>query len=330
MTALMLYFFYKSLGLIGLRQKDRRLLVVILGIGTLVFSYSIVFNSHNITVSLLFISFYFILKSKSFGAPLKKDIFLIGFLSSLAATISPPSGGIFFILFFAYIIENYKKWDFTFAYLLGSLLPLALYLVLNFRITGDIKPINMHPEFYNYPGSFFDGSSFEKTLSGTTYHKNIGYFLQYAFHCLFGKRGLFVYSPMLIFAFTGLLGVLRNKENNFRKECLVGFLGCMLSIVYFLVFSVNYGGDCFGVRWFIEITPLLFFFAGFFLQQRHSVFTMRLFYSISALSIIISLVGAYSPWFSPAGNFSLLDNAKIITSDRNLIGNLFPIISVIR
>lgn len=330
LTSLMLVFFYKSLIIIGIVMNHRVILCTVLAIGTLMFSYSTVFNNHTVSACLLFLSFYFILKSIFFQYLFKKYISFSGFLASLAATISQVSGGIFFIAFFGYIFWNKKlrpSWSY---YVLGGIFPMMLYLTLNIPISGDFMPVNTHPEYYNYSGSFFDNTSFERTLSGSIYHNNLAAFLKYSLHCLVGKRGLFLYTPLLFFSLTGLFKIMKDRQGLLRKEAAIILLGCLFTIIYYLLFSVNYAGSCYGIRWFVEVIPVAFFFTAIFFKDNKSFFLKGLFYLSFVFSATVAIVGAYDPWLSSAGNFSFLDNLKDLSQDKNLFARFFPILYLLK
>ena len=289
LSSLMILFFYKSLKFIKIKETYRLILTFGLLFGTLILPYALIFNNHIVAASLLLISFYFILKIK-FGEKKGRYLFIVGLLLSLAATIDLVSGGIFLILFFIYFIM-FKDTKKKYLFLLAILIPLIIHFILNFTITGDLIPAHLHPEYFNYSGSEFSGQS----LTGFFHHNSIWSFFVYSFHSLIGKGGLFLYNPVLIFSFIFLFNIVFQKKNQFKKEALIVFIGTTIIIAYYLIFSANYGGRCYGIRWFVTFIPLLFFFCGFIFTKKNKMY-IYLFFITLIISSIFSLIGVIDPW----------------------------------
>ena len=155
-TILMLFFFYKSLEFLKVEEKYQHILVLTLGLATLIFPYTLVFNNHIIVANLSFIIFYFIIKNK-FEILKEYEYYLIGLLAGLIFAIDLVTGGTFLVLFSLYFLINlFKKSIIKLAYyIVGIIIPIFLYLYFNILIGGTILPFSLVPEFFDYPGSDF-------------------------------------------------------------------------------------------------------------------------------------------------------------------------------
>ncbi|MFQ6051670.1 MAG: hypothetical protein ACE5K4_08250 [Candidatus Hydrothermarchaeota archaeon] len=328
-SVLLSFFFYKSLSLLGVEERLKYILVGSLIFGTLVFPYTTVFNNHIVAACLLFISFYLLLKTKFCQNGFKGEIFLTSFLTSLAATIDIPSGGIFFISFLFYILADNKLRKHAYIYLSGALIPLSLHALLNIQITGDLKPAYLHPEYFKWEGSPWLEEEFKGVISGIKFNHDLLFILKYSFHCLFGYRGLFSYSPILLFSLPMFFRAIKNNTQNLRKEILMIFLSCFLIVSFYVTFSTTYGGMCYGMRFFIPFTPLIFFISAIYICESSSERLLKMFYVFLSISLIISLIGVYNPW--SGGDFPLLTNlSRILRVNREFIPILKYIFDYIR
>jgi len=108
---LLLYYLYKSFELFKIKKKYQNILLLGFGLGTLYLPFSITLNNHTIAGSLLFVSFYYLLKIKQNKKEnLKRYIIIISLLTSLSATIDLPTGLTFLILFYIYLNSELKKY----------------------------------------------------------------------------------------------------------------------------------------------------------------------------------------------------------------------------
>ena len=94
--------FYASLRFTGLDPEKRFLASLALGIGSLYFSWAVVFNNHALAAACLSIGFYFLLNARH-GAPVRRNLGAAGFFLLFAGTADMPTS-VFYVLFLAYVL----------------------------------------------------------------------------------------------------------------------------------------------------------------------------------------------------------------------------------
>lgn len=314
---LLLLYFYKTLNLLKIKKRYQILLLAGLGLGTLYLTYSITLNNHTIAGSFLFIGFYYLLKIKinnPDSATQKKYLALAGLFISLSAVIDLPTGLIFLALFFVYAFFTISKKQSVY-YIMAAAPIIIIHLFFNYQITGDFLPVQFHPEYDNYKNitwNILGGAkdNIQKNLpSYIIYEENT--FL-YIFNILFGTHGLFLYSPILLFAIYAIYKIIKNKSRAFLQGLIPSkkmrdkrhqfwiealFISTGFLIIFlFYVKMQTYTGSAFGFRWFIALTPLLYFFNIFLFLKPPSRKFINGFIIIFIISTAICFVGFLYPW----------------------------------
>jgi len=282
-SALMLALFYRSTALHGLSNPPALLLTGVLGLGTLILPYSLVFANHVPAAACLMTGLYALLRSRADGPSSRRWLLVAGFATALAFTLDLGTAP-FLASFLGCALLRHRRraWPF----LLGGLLPLALMAGLDWWILGDPLPPQMHAVGFDYPGS-----PFPPTVTGTRSATNV---LNYALRMIFGDHGLFAFSPVLLWAVFALGTALR-RSHRLRGEAAAVGLASLAVALYFVLFTDNFGGTAYGPRWFTAMTPTLFFFAARPSLYR-SVPRRLLFVALSALSLLSAWRGALDPW----------------------------------
>jgi hypothetical protein len=80
---------------------------------------------------------------------------------------------------------------------------------------------------------------------------------------LFGDHGWFAFTPIMGWAIFALAKCLGQREHPLWSEALTVSSGSLVTVLYFALFTNNFGGTSYGPRWVIAMTPLLFFFIQF-------------------------------------------------------------------
>ncbi len=283
-SALMLALFYRSTAFLNLSNPLALSLTGILGLGTLVFPYSLVFNNHVPAAASLMVGFYALLRSRTDRSSLACWLLVAGFATALACTFDLVAAP--FLVFFlgdALLRHRRRAWFF----LWGSLLPLVLLAVLDWQIVGDPLPPTLHASGFDYPGS-----PFPPTITGNTTSANV---LDYGFRMIFGDRGLFSFSPVLLWAVFGLWSLLRERNHRLWGEAVAASLASLVVVLCLILLTVGFGGLSYGTRWLVDITPLLFFFAARSTLYRSPSHRL-LFAALAALSLFSAWQGALDPW----------------------------------
>jgi hypothetical protein len=281
-SALMLALFYRSTGFFGLANLSALILTCVLGLGTLILPYGLVFTNHVPTAACLFAGLYALARARSENAD--RWLFAAGFLTSLAVALEFQVGP-FLAIFFVVALWRYRRaaWPFV----LGALLPLALTAALDWWMLGDLLPPQLHTAGYNYPGSALYG-----TAGGTHGAANLP---EYAFRILLGDHGVFAFTPVMLWAVYALAAMLSRREHRLRGEALAAGAASLLTALYIIFFTDNFGGQAYGPRWFIAITPVVFFFAAEPALYR-TTWRWLIFAMLSALSLFAAWQGVSNPW----------------------------------
>jgi|FLOH01.1.fsa_nt_gi hypothetical protein len=297
--------FYFSLKFTAIHDKYRLWLTCALAIASLHFTWSSTFNNHSLAASSLSIGFYYFLKSKGIGAT-KSTLFLAGLFLSIAAVSDLPMAA-FYLVFLMDVIATSTLRRKTLYYLLPLLLTALPTLYINNAISGSILPMQLNKHFFEYPGSPWGDLN---ELSGIGINRGI-FFLSYAFHSLIGSKGFLIYNPFLFIAIPALILEIKRKRAYHREATIIGITSLII-IFYYLLFTNNYGGWSYSIRWFVPLLPFLFFFM-------YSYFTKisrkkeRYFYAFFAISLIISSVGLINPWSNETLSASpFISNLKVL------------------
>ncbi|MEM2956162.1 MAG: hypothetical protein QW041_01120 [Candidatus Pacearchaeota archaeon] len=289
-SALGLVYFYKSLRLMKVDEKWSKILTFIAGTGTLILPYSTVYNNHVISGALLMISFYFLLKLKNL-----KHVIIAGFLMSLAGSIDTVT---FLFIPFAFFIvfrkENIKS---KITFILAAIPLTIIFFLINYYTSGSIIPPSINEELHNYVGSYMN----KNTMCGLAMHNNVKDLLIYAFHMIFGNRGFFSYTPILLFSVYALAINFKRKDY-YTKYYLYILLSSLMFIIFYIIRTTNYSGNSFGVRWFATIILLCLLPLGRISKDiEKSKIKKGLFILLAVLSMIISLIGTVNA-FTIIGN----------------------------
>lgn len=167
--------------------------------------------------------------------------------------------------------------------------------------------MQLHHQYFEYPGSAWIGNS---ELSGIQANSVLET-LAYGFSSLFGSKGFLLYNPLLFIAIPYLFKEIMNRRV-FRKEAIVIGIATLIIIFFYFVFTSNYGGYSYSIRWFVPLLPLLFFFIYPFFN-RYSLKRQRFFITLLIISIVISSIGLINPWSKSAlSPIPVLSNIKEI------------------
>jgi len=281
--------FFQTLKFTGLDAEKRLLAALILGAGSLFFSWSGTFNNHELAGAFLSIGFYFLLKAR-YEASRARNVGFAGFFLSLAGTADMPTG-VFYALFLLYSVRD-RDLRPAIPFYVGSLaLTILPALSINYAIHGSIVPVQIVSSYFEYPGSYWLTSS--QKLSGTGLN-DPGFVVEYAAQALLGPNGFLIYNPFLLIALWGLIREL-HPARPFLYEAIVVCLGSFALMAYYFLTTSNYGGWSYSVRWFVPLLPFLFFFLYPYLatyQDKHP----NVFRAVFCVSIIIAIVGSINPW----------------------------------
>ena len=172
---------------------------------------------------------------------------------------------------------------------------ILLHFFLQIQITGDILPAQFHIEYW--------AKSSIKT-------ERDGIFL-YIFNIFLGARGYFLYTPFLIISFYSIFKIIKNKKSKFRQEAIMTLVAFIVISLFYTLRTRDYAGFAYGYRWFIAITPIVYFFTIFIFTENSLKKLQKYLLVTLAFSVVVSIIGVYNPWSIP--------RLKIITKNREII-----------
>jgi hypothetical protein len=292
--ALTMILFARLLALAGALPPYRDWLAALLILGTWLLPYGLVSNNHGISGLLLMLLAYLLLLIAWQGVTDRRAI-AIGAVLGLLVTIELLPIVSFVPLALIYVGAQGGVRVRTMSIVaIGAILPLVAHAVINIRITGDVIPAGFHHELFNYPGTFFDGSS----LSGGLKHGGVGEVAAYAWASLFGGKGFFTFAPVLLLA--AIAGVARWRWwSRARGVHLVLGGGILLSLAASLLTTNNYGGEAVGFRHAAYLSPaFLVLLTPWIVDATRGVRSAR--YTVIAVAavscMLMLLLAVRNPW----------------------------------
>jgi len=261
------------------------LITLVVGSGTLVWPYSIVYNNHIVSGYLVFAAFITILINKEKlgnGSPIASSLLL-----SAAASMDITFFGLFPFVFIYFFRKSPRQ-----ATLFGlGYIPFALiYLTSNQILSGSFLPPAMNKNLWEYPGSIFN----ETNLSGLAFHESITGFFVYSAN--FIARIMF-FSPILFFFVLAFQKSLLLSNFPYRTEYCFFLVFSFFYIFVYILSTTNFGGEAFGIRWFSSLVLVLSLPLGYYEKEiLSSLFMKKIFYITSTLSIFLSFVGSTMPF----------------------------------
>lgn len=227
--------------------------LIVLLFGNQLWGFSRTLNNH---IPSAFFLFYSLLQAVALvhgkTQPRVMHFILMGLCAGLLPTFDLP-GMFFCVPLFLYLLYFFPKQTLSW-FLTGAIPPLILHFALTWSVTGDFIPIYMKKELYHYKGSYWDKMGGFDALNEPKW--------LYFFHLSIGRKGLFSLFPILILPLVEFVRSFVKKEDcALTKEMrtLVALTGFWM--LFYTLQTNNYGGMCYGFRWFMFFTPALTFFA---------------------------------------------------------------------
>jgi hypothetical protein len=171
----------------------------------------------------------------------------VGLLSGFAYTVEQVSGGLLLVAVTAAVLLRVGRLGPTLAVLLGAMPWLALHHAIHYSIGHVWVPLNMVPEYLEWPGSPFDRTN----MTGIARHDAQGLGL-YARDLLIGPEGFLLCNlPLLLAVAAGWLVLVRPGPNRIELTLLAAW--CFGVWATYSVLSDNGGGACLSIRWFVPL-----------------------------------------------------------------------------
>ena len=278
--------FKKTLVLLQVERDTIPFFVVIFAFASIMFTWSATFNNHSLAASSMAIAFMYYLSGK---IERKHTAVLVsGFFFGLAGAMDIPTS-IFLVGFSLLVFNEWKLSRTTISFISAALIPLSLHLAVNYSIGHTLLPLQVVPEFFDYQDSVWGEGVRANSLWVTLY---------YAIGSLLGTRGFLWYNPLLF-----LLIPLFVKESisgkTIKLESRIFALTGLIFITYYFIFTPNYGGWSYSIRWFVPLLPYFFIYLFKVRKYLDSRRDRQLIGVVVGFSILISLIGLINPWSNP-------------------------------
>jgi hypothetical protein len=276
----------------------RALTILGLGLGSLNTAYSVTFSNHPPSATALLVGLLLVWWWRRFDGGWLR-LALGGFTIGVAATAD--HGAAFYLPF----VALYVLWPPSRRSIAGALvvsvaaaLPLVAYAGYAYALTGSPMPLPLQPHLFDYPGSYWSKASGH--LPGSSFaHASVGSLLAYVWLCLFGERGLFSHTPILLFVVAAMLRLAFARDYPRRAEIALVLVPTVVLMTYYFVTSDNPGGNSYGVRWYCLFIPLLFVFLADAYGTRRGGALRAAFWVAYALSFALAFIGSLDPWLDP-------------------------------
>jgi Tfp pilus assembly protein PilF len=301
-----LWFLARCLISAGLSPKAATTTVFLTGGGTIYLPYAVTFNNHVPAAAAITVALYCTLRAEADPERANRWSAIAGFMGGLACNLDLAPGGTAFVGFGVTVFLRKRRFSDLVSYILAAIPPAIAYFLLNWLVTRDFVPIYLHPQYYEYEGSVLRSYDALKRPFGKTIPA------QY-FHMLFGYRGFFSYSPILLL---GLWEALRRvaRGGRFRPHALVALAIPVLAAGSYASQTGGMAGGSYGMRWLLAATPLFAFFMGLALVNIATRRMRNLFRVAAAFSLVVAVVGVPRPWSSNIRSpITFLDNIAYFT-----------------
>ena len=292
-SALLVALFWKALRDRGAGGLPSTAWAILLGLTSPIAPYSIVYVGHVPAALCLFAGFKLLMDT---GQPdahalFRRNAFWAGLLLSVAANIDLLLS-VFVLAVGVWIVarpSSDKRWA-SVAFAAGALFPYALTALMNYSAAGTIWPLYFDPKGYDYPGT-----AFGSTFGGTSGFSSLEFGLRYAYDMLVGRRGLFAFTPVLLYGLAGMGSVIRDRRP-WRGLTLAMLAGSVMLSAYLIARTDNFGGLAWGTRWFVPLAPIVYFFIPVLLEKPRSRLWRAILIGAVALSAWNVLSGVHDPW----------------------------------
>jgi hypothetical protein len=286
-SALTLVWLRRMLQGLPIRPLVADALTIGFGVGSQLLTYAVTFNNHSVAAALMTGA----MASTFVEAPAGKangSRLIAGLMAGLASTIDLPAGGVF--LGGLAVVQAVRVRSIPWAYLTGAIGPLFLHAGLQSLVTGSPLPAEMYPAAFDYPGSYWNRPEM-------IWHEH-GPRWRFGLELLVGPRGWLTVTPVLVFGLIGLGMALARKNDPLQPMARVVVVSLLVLLGYYTwgVRRTDFGGDSFGTRHLLAITPPCFLFAAVALERLRGKAVPVLFVGAMMVGGVYAVVGEKNPW----------------------------------
>lgn len=287
-SALSLVWLRQLLQVVPLRPWAADLLTLGFGFGSLLLSYAVTFNNHSVAAALFTGSLALtVLEEPGSRHPGRRRC-LAGLLAGLTATVDLPAGGVLLVAQGVWLTARARWIPWTFV--AGASVPLLVHAWLQSQVTGSPLPVEMYPEAFDYPGSYWS--------SGQGVWKETGPRWRFGLELLLGPQGWITVTPVLAFAVVGLVRTILRPGDPLRPAAgaVGGMLVVLLAYYVWGVRRTDYAGQSFGVRHLLAIAPACYVFAVASVARSRCRLAWSVFLVFMAVGSVYAVEGLRDPW----------------------------------
>jgi hypothetical protein len=234
----------------GVSDWDRIFMVAAATLGTFLNTFAIVLNNHVVAAVGASVALFALVRITSDGERGWKYFALAGAAAAFTAANELPAAA--FLVGVGAILFIRAPRATLLAFAPAALVAVVAFFATNWIAHQDLRPPYMHPEWYDYLGSYWNNRQGIDIgeASRTTY----------ALHVLVGHHGILSLTPMWLLSMAGMAYWLWSSE---RARWELAALAAVLTIIC-LVFYIavqgqgnrNYGGTTSVFRWMLWLAPL--------------------------------------------------------------------------
>src|SRR3989344_3807368 len=239
---------YRFLGYFTENKKDKIWISLFFSFGTLIFVYSTGYYRRPIAILLCFLAFYLLYKMKHQHLLITPQLlFLIGFILGFAVFIEYTM----FILvgFMCLYLLTFMRTKKLLWFIIGIIIPLILLLTYHYYIFEDpfttpyMHRASPRAQSITSLSDVFNNLPTSETIFGVTFSF---------------ERGIFIYSPIILFSFIGIILFFKGRQKKHFTEMII----ITLIAFSYIIFNASQldiwsAGCSFGPRFLMPALPFL-------------------------------------------------------------------------
>jgi hypothetical protein len=277
------------LGTLDLWPPMSDALVLLLGLSTLLTTYGVTFNNHSVAAGLLTGAFALVYCAARRVVPGSLGRMAgVGFLAGLAAVVDIPAGSAMLLGLAGW---TFGRWGLsaTAVTVLAAAVPIAGHASAQWAVTRSVLPVEMRPELFEYPGSYWLTQAGQWSESGPRW--------QWALEFLFGPQGWLTVTPALVVGLAGLAAAsFRRGPDRAAAWVAAGVTATLIAYYTFGVRRTDFAGQSFGTRHMLAVVPVIWFFAADVLvRMRHRLLTIGFGVAVT-VGALFAWSGVSNPW----------------------------------
>jgi hypothetical protein len=257
-------------------------------LGTVALTYTQHVNNHIMHLALLagVCALFARAAATGWGA---REALTLGALAGLGFNLDFGSGPLLVAALGGYLLWRTRRAAPVLLFALAAAPWVAAGAGINYAIGGVLKPMNMVPEYSQWPGCPFDA----RNLTGFVRYGPLDQ-ARYLYCMLFGSPGFFTHNLPLLLALTAGARALRRPFAG-RAE-LIALLGwCAATWLLYGFLSNNYSGKNVSVRWFVPFRAPGFWLLAVVLRDRPGA--RPPFAVLSVFGVVLgALMWRVGPW----------------------------------